>query len=84
MKGSTLDLVTLLGHTETWVVKTIRVDGNDTVFLQRISATGGERLVLPAEVCAAIARQREVLVGMSRRRAAKIGVATKRAKGGKA
>lgn len=32
-KGSTIDLITLLGHSETWVIKTIRIDGNDTAFL---------------------------------------------------
>lgn len=79
-KGSTLDLVTLLGHAETWVVKTIRIGSGETCFLQRINAEGGQRLILPPEVMAAIARQRDALGGIVRRRGARQGVATRRAK----
>lgn len=81
--GSTIDLQTILGHSETWIVKTIRVEGRDTVFVQRINASGGMRLVLPPEVAAAIARQRDAITGIVRRRAARRGVATKNAKRGK-
>lgn len=70
-KGSTLTLTTLLGHTETWVVKTIRVDGRDTSFLQRIDGQGGMRLVLPPEVVSAIARQRDTITSVMRRKGAK-------------
>ena len=79
-QGSTIDLITLLGHSETWVVKTIRVDTAETVFLQRINAEGGMRLVLPPEVSAAIARQRDTIGGIIRRRGARQAVATKRAR----
>lgn len=81
--GSTIDLITLFGHSETWVVKTIRVDSSETVFLQRINAEGGMRLVLPPEVAAAIARQRDTLGSIVRRRGAHKAVATKRAKAAK-
>lgn len=81
--NATIDLVTMLGHSETWIVKTIRVEGADTVFLQRIDADSGMRLVLPPEVTAAIARHRERAVTVNRRRAARRGVATKQAKKGK-
>jgi hypothetical protein len=79
--GSTVTLTTLLGHTETWVVKVIRVDGRDTALLQRIDATGGMRLVLPPEVVNAMARQRDGISGVQRRRAAKRGAETRKEKG---
>ena len=79
-KSSTIDLVTLLGHSETWIVKTVRIDGADTVFVQRVSADGGMRLVLPPEVCAAIARQRDTLVTLARRKGARRGVETRKGK----
>lgn len=82
-KGSTLTLTTLLGHTETWVVKTIRVDGRDTSFLQRIDGAGGMRLVLPPEVVGAIARQRDTITGIVRRKGAMKAAETRREKRGR-
>jgi len=79
-KGSTIDLVTLLGHSETWVVQTIRIDQHETVFVQRINVEGGMRLVLPPAVTAAIARQRDAIGSVIRRRGARQAVATKRAR----
>ena len=77
-KGSTINVVTLLRHTETWVVQTIRIAGADTIFLQRINAEGGMRMVLPPEVAAAVARQRETLGGITRRRGARQAAATRK------
>lgn len=79
---TTIDLITYLGHNETWIVRTIRLGGNETVFVQRISAAGGMREVLPPEVAAAFLRQHEAAVGVSRRRGAAKATATKRAKKG--
>lgn len=70
-KGSTVDLVTILGHSETWVVKTVRIDDGDTLFVRRISAEGGMSIVLPPEVAAAIARQRDSLTAIKRAKAAR-------------
>lgn len=78
-KVSMIDLVDFLGNAETWIVKTIRVDGADVVFLQRITGAGGTRLVLPTEVTEAIARQRDGIVGVVRQRAARAGAATRKA-----
>jgi hypothetical protein len=80
--GRVVELTTFLGHTETWIVKTIRLEGGDTVLLQRVGSDGGERFVLPAEVTAAIASQRDYVIGKVREQGAKRGVATKRAGGG--
>lgn len=79
-KTSMIDLVDFYGNAETWIVKTIRVDGNDVVFLQRINEEGGDRWVLPPEVTAAIARQREGAVTVNRKRGAHKAAATRKAK----
>lgn len=80
-KGSTINVTTLLGHSQTWVVRTIRIAGQDTAFVQRVDSDGGMRLVLPPEVVLAIARQRDSLVTQTRKRAARKAVETRRAKG---
>jgi hypothetical protein len=79
--GSTVNLQDLYGNTETWVIDTFRVNGAEVVFLQRISASEPVRLVLPAEVTAAMNRQRDRATTTVRRRAARAGLATKRARG---
>ncbi len=78
-KTSLVDLVDFLGNAETWIVKTIRTDGHDTVLLQRNNAKGGDRWVLPAEVTAVMARQREQAVTVVRRRGAHKAAATRKA-----
>lgn len=78
-KVSMIDLVDFLGNTETWILKTIRVDGADVAFVQRITASGGTRLVLPAEVMDALSRQRDGIVGAVRRRGARQAAATRKA-----
>jgi hypothetical protein len=40
LKPTTIPVVTFLGNSETWVVQTVRTDGGDTVFVQRINAEG--------------------------------------------
>lgn len=79
--STTIDLVTLLGHTQTWVVKLVRTEGRDTALLQRIDAEGGQRLVLPPEVTAALRKQADRLDTLARQRAARKGVATRLARG---
>jgi hypothetical protein len=80
---STIDALTDLGHSETWVITTVRVEGYETLFVQHINAEGGQRFVLPAVVANALARQREQVLAVSRRRAAHKGVATRKAKAAK-
>lgn len=80
-KSSTIELVDFLGNAETWTVKTIRGGGDAVVFLQRINAGGGARWVLPAEIVAAIARQRDGAVTVSRKRGAHKAAATRKAGG---
>jgi hypothetical protein len=79
-RTSLVDLTDFLGNAESWVVKSIRVDGNDTVFLQRNNATGGDRWVLPAEVTQAISRQRDGIVGEMSKRRARNAAATRKLK----
>lgn len=79
--SSKVDLQDFYGRSETWVVDTFRVDGDEVAFLQRISADGSIRMVLPAEVTAAMARQRDRATAVNRRRGARQAVETKRAKG---
>jgi hypothetical protein len=79
-KTTLVDLVDILGNAESWIVKTIRVDGHDTVFLQRNNAEGGARWVLPAEVMMTIARQRDGVVDVANKRRAHTAAATRRAK----
>lgn len=79
-KGTTIDLTTMLGHTETWVIRTIRVGLSETIFLQRVNAEGGTRFLLPAAVASAINRQREAIAAVARKRAARQAAATRKAK----
>lgn len=81
--SSTIYAVTFLGNAETWVIRTVRVDGLETLFLQVINAEGGRRFVLPPAVAAALTRQRDQVISVGRRRAARQGVATRKAKGAK-
>lgn len=77
---STIDAITFLGSTETWIIKTVRVDGADSIFLQTIDAEGGRRFVLPPAVTAAMARQRDATLNVARKRSARRGAATRKAK----
>lgn len=82
---STIHAQDFYGNTDTWVVQTFRLeDGKELVFLQRNGADGGQRHVLPAEVCAALSRHRDQLLARSRRRAARKGAATRELKKSKA
>jgi hypothetical protein len=79
-KTTLVDLVDIYGNAESWVIKTIRVDGSDTVFLQRNNADGGDRWVLPPEVTGAISRQRDGVVTVSNKRRARSAAATRKLK----
>lgn len=69
-KPSTIQVVaTLLGHTATWTINTVRQrDIGDTVFVQCGDASGLVRLAIPPEVADVIARQRDALTAIIRRR----------------
>jgi hypothetical protein len=81
VRASSIDLEDFYGNVVTWHIKTIRADGADTVFLQRNTAEGGDRVVLPPEVMAVIVRQRDGAVSVNRRRGAARAAATREAKG---
>jgi hypothetical protein len=78
---STIHTADWYGHSQTWTVETYRVDGEDTVLLQRIDASGGLRLVLPPPVTKAIAAQRDRVSGQVRRRAGHALIARRRERG---
>jgi len=80
-KQSTIDVSDFYGNTVTWVVRTVRVEGNDTVFLQRQDGAGGGRWVLPPQVTAVLARHRDGAATVNRKRAAQTNAANRKAQG---
>jgi len=61
-----------VGGTQLYVVQTYRQkEQGDTIFLEHVSETGTVRLVIPPQVAAVIARQREQLTAKTRSKAAK-------------
>jgi hypothetical protein len=61
-----------VGGTQLCVVQTYRQrDQGDTIFLEYVSETGTMRLVIPPQVAAVIARQRDQLTAKTRSKAAK-------------
>lgn len=78
---SRVDLADFYGRSQTWTVDTFRVDGVETVFVQRMTVEGALRLVLPPEVTLALARQRGRATVRTRRRGARQAVATRIARG---
>ena len=61
-----------VGGTQLYVVQTYRQkDQGDTIFLEHVSDTGTVRLVIPPQVSAVIARQRDQLTAKIRSKAAK-------------
>jgi hypothetical protein len=80
-KQSTIDVSDFYGNTVTWVVRTVRVEGNDTVFLQRQDGTGGGRWVLPPQVTTVLARHRDGAATVNRKRAARTSAANRKAQG---
>lgn len=73
------------GGTETFIVQTMRAkdedETGDFIFVERISDEGTVRLVLPPEVTATIARQRDVVINMNRRLGARQAVKTRDERG---
>ena len=60
-----------VGGTQLYVVQTYRQkEQGDTIFLEHVSETGTVRLVIPPQVSAVIARQREQLTAKTRSKAA--------------
>ena len=58
--------------TATWIVQTLRhAESGDFVFVERLTAGGPLRVVLPPSVVAVIARQRDALTFKARSRAAR-------------
>jgi hypothetical protein len=80
-KESLVNVADFYGNLTTWVVRTVRVEGQDTVFLQRNHAGGGDRFVLPPEVTAVLARHRDTAATVNRRRGARRSAANRKALG---
>ena len=63
-----IDATPILGDTQTFIVQTHRQrEVGDWIAVQFIDAAGGQRLVIPPAVAAAIARQREAISSRLRR-----------------
>jgi hypothetical protein len=80
-KESLIDRQDFYGNAESWIVRTLRVDGEETIFLQRNNAEGGTRIVLPPDVTAAITRQHDGINDVMRRRGARKAAATRKVLG---
>jgi hypothetical protein len=80
-KQSIVELIDQYGNCTTWVIKTIRRDGRETVFLQKNDAAGGGRWVLPPKVTEALARQRDGASVTNRRQKASRVAADRKALG---
>lgn len=84
---STVHAHDFYGNTETWVIETFRVDDGrgpcEQVFLQRTSADGGMRLMLPSDVTRALARHRDQVSSAARRRHGHSLVALRKQRGDK-
>jgi hypothetical protein len=78
---SRLDIVDDYGRSETWTIDTYRVDGQQTCLMQRVTAEGALRLVLPPQVTRTLARQHESLTQQNRRKAARLVLATRLLRG---
>jgi hypothetical protein len=79
---STINRIDFYGRTETWVLDTFRHDGQETVFVQRISATDEPlRFIMPPEVTKALGAQRGRVVTSARKRGARKAAATREALG---
>jgi len=79
--SSRVDIADTYGNAVTWTIDTFRIEGSETVFVQRMSAEGSLRLVLPPAVTSVLSRQHDRATGVNRRRGARQAVETKRAKG---
>ena len=56
--SSTITVADFFGRSETWVIESFWLEGAASVFVQRMAADGGFRLLLPPAVTAAIDSQR--------------------------
>jgi hypothetical protein len=79
--SSRVDIPDFYGNHETWTVDTFRHDGIETAFVQRMSADGGLRMLVPPQVMSALVRGHETLTGKSRSRGARRAVETRIARG---
>lgn len=80
--SSTINRIDFYGNTETWVLDTFRDDGQETVFVQRVSANQEPlRFIMPPEVTKSLVAARDRVVTHVRRRGARKAAATREALG---
>ena len=92
-KPATVQLVSMLGATKTYIVRTVRqqdartdeaetaAPARFTIFLECYSREESIRLALPGRIADLIGRQRDALTDLARRKAAKRASATRKARG---
>ncbi len=71
----------LLSIPSTWIVETVRTEETSGIFLQRIDAEGGQRLVIPHRVTESIYRHYEAILKVRRKQRAKNAAETRKQKG---
>ena len=76
-----IDVVDPYDNLVTWVIDLYRLEGDVTAFVQRMNGESGSRLVIPADVTAAITRHQSALVTKARRRVGKRVAADRAARG---
>jgi hypothetical protein len=81
--SSRQDVADAYGNVTTWVIDQYRLEGEIIALVQVVSASGGIRLVLPANVTRTIAAGQMTLATKHRRKVAKRVVADRRARGEK-
>jgi len=79
--SSRIDVADYYGNVTTWVLDLYRLEGDVTAFVQRMNGESGSRLVIPADVTAAITRHQSALVTKARRRVGKRVAADRAARG---
>src|SRR5262245_30368372 len=79
--SSRVDVIDFYGRNETWNIDTVCVEGSATVFLQKQTAEGSFRLMLPPKVTDAMNRQGGSITRANRKRGARQAVATRIARG---
>lgn len=82
---STVPVIPVLGvgGTRKYIIRTVRHEGADHLFVEMIGRDRSFREYFPPEVTTVIARQRTALTGRNRRAGARQAAITRKQKGGK-
>lgn len=79
--SSRVDIADFFGRLETWTVDTFKVERETTAFIQKMSAEGALRLVLPPQVMQALLRHSDRHTSQRRSRGAAKALETRKLNG---